>query len=82
MAKIIKQTIQDAKGKAVAMVLPIEEYEALVASIEDKDDIIAYLQFEISKLKGEPFEPIELKWESVDNQPKTRYKELELEQTT
>ena len=65
MAKITKQTIKDAKGKVVAIVLPIEEYDAMIEGMEDKEDIITCLQREISRLKGEEFDPIELKWESV-----------------
>jgi hypothetical protein len=41
MAKITKQTIKDAKGKVVAIVLPIEEYNLLIEAYEELEDIKA-----------------------------------------
>lgn len=70
MVKFEKQKLQDSKGKTFAVVVPIEEYNNLLETLEDKDDIISALQFEISKLKGEPFNPTDIKWENI-NQNKT-----------
>jgi hypothetical protein len=67
MVKFQKQKLQDSKGNAFAIVIPVEEYEKLLELIEDKDDIISVLQFELSKLKGEAFNPAELKWENAYN---------------
>jgi FtsZ-binding cell division protein ZapB len=67
MIKFEKQKLQDSKGNPFAIVISIEEYENLLETIEDKDDIISVLQFEISKLKGEPLNLIDLKWDSIHN---------------
>jgi hypothetical protein len=50
----------------------VEEYEKLLELIEDKDDIISVLQFELSKLKGEAFNPTELNWENTNKQQNER----------
>jgi FtsZ-binding cell division protein ZapB len=65
MVKFQKQKLEDSKGNPFAIVISVEEYEKLLETIEDKDDIISVLQFEISKLKGEAFNPTDLKWENA-----------------
>lgn len=67
MIKFKKQELRDSNGKPFAIVIPIKGYEQIVEEIEDKDDIISVLQFEISKLKGEPLNPVDLKWDSFHN---------------
>jgi FtsZ-binding cell division protein ZapB len=65
MVKFQKQKLEDSKGNPFAIVISVEEYEKLLETIEDKDDIISVLQYEISKLKGETFNPTDLKWENA-----------------
>jgi FtsZ-binding cell division protein ZapB len=67
MIEFQKQELQDLSGKPFAIVIPIKEYEQLIEEIEDKEDIISILQFEINKLKGEPLNLVDLKWESSHN---------------
>jgi hypothetical protein len=67
MIKFQKQELRDLSGKPFAIVIPIKEYEQLIEEIEDKEDIISVLQFEINKLKGEPLNLVDLKWDSIHN---------------
>jgi hypothetical protein len=67
MIEFQKQELQDLSGKPFAIVIPIKEYEQLIEEIEDKEDIISVLQFEINKLKGEPLNLVDLKWDSIHN---------------
>ncbi len=53
-----RQFVVDAKGKRVAVLIPIEEYEELIEALEQRDDIRA-----IAEADAEGGEPIP--WEQV-----------------
>lgn len=51
--KIIKSKfITDAKGKRVSVILDIEVYESLMDELEDLEDLVDTLKYQLSKLEG------------------------------
>ncbi len=51
--KIIKSKfITDANGKRVSVVLDIDVYESLMDEIEDMEDLVDTLKYQLAKLEG------------------------------
>lgn len=55
MGVLQKQVINDVNGNAIAIFLPIEEYQTMIEELEDLEDTVAYL-----KAKAEPSDPMTL----------------------
>ena len=53
-----RQFVVDAKGKRVAVLLPIEEYEELIEALEQRDDIRALKEADAEGGEAIPWEQV------------------------
>ncbi|MBI3510641.1 MAG: hypothetical protein HY064_08250 [Bacteroidetes bacterium] len=58
------QFITDSKGKKIAVVLSVEEYNRIVEELEELDDIKAYDRVKVSKSSSVP---AALVFKSIEN---------------
>jgi hypothetical protein len=56
MGDLKQQFIKDKKGKKIAILLPIDEYNRMVDLLEEKDDLKEYRKAKNSKSELIPFE--------------------------
>lgn len=56
MGELKQQFIKDKKGKKIAVLLPIEEYNKMVDLLEEKDDLKEYRKAKTQKSELIPFE--------------------------
>ncbi len=62
------QFITDSKGKKIAVILPIEDYNKMIEDLEDIDDVRLY--DEVKQL-NEPSIPIEEAFKLIESKPKS-----------
>jgi hypothetical protein len=56
MDELKQQFIKDKKGKKIAVLLPIDEYNKMVELLEEKDDLKEYRKAKAIKSELIPFE--------------------------
>lgn len=69
MIKLNPQYIIDSSGKKISVILPINEFNAIIEELEELEDIKLYDE---ALKSNEPSVPIDVAFKSIKNKRKTK----------